>query len=67
MCARVINGYGEVLHTVIAKNGYVKEEGFIGRAKTALWCFIGSQSRSIIGIALLFNYYIEELLLKRIL
>ena len=32
MCARVINGYGEVLHTVIAKNGYVKEEGFIGRA-----------------------------------
>ena len=35
------------------------EEGFIGRAETALWSFI--------GVALVYSCGIEELLLKRIL
>ena len=34
------------------------EEGFIGRAETALWSFI--------GVALVYSCGIEELLLKRI-
>ena len=34
------------------------EEGFIGRAETALWNFI--------GVALVYSCGIEELLLKRI-
>lgn len=53
MCARVINGYGQVLHTVIVKNGYVMEKGFIGRAETALW--------SCGGVALLYIFISIEL------